>query len=592
MFTEGPPAPVNEPQRLSRIQELCLLESTPDPVFERVVELAARTFKVPIALISILDENRQYFRASFGLPVRETPRRDSFCAYAILADEPFQIPDATSDPRFANNPLVTGDPNIRFYAGVPLTTADGLGLGSVCIIDTKPRPVLDEHELALLRHIAELVMQRILDLRQVAFVDQSTGLFNRVMLEQKIRSIVSTGKGCTVAAVDVIAPHFLNDIVKALGYSFSNELILAMKNRLQALLPRGCSLYKISPTRFAFLLNEDQAEDGPSLYQRILDDLAMPVNSKGIPIQTQAGIGVLPIKHDQAEDEDWLRLVISSADDARDRQLGWQWYDKCLDGAQQRAFTVLSSLAEALQADDQFYLVFQPRINLASGRCESVEALLRWRHPALGHVGPDEFIPLAEKTALIGAITMKVLHAAVAQAAAWQAQGITLKVGINISAIDLESSAFADELASLIEQKRIKADNIELEFTETALINKPQVVREQLSRISALEVDIAIDDFGSGYSNWAYLRDLPATTVKIDRSFMSKLHSDEKNRRLVKAIIELASRLNYLVVAEGIEDAPTLELLQGWGCHEGQGYHIARPMLPEMLASWLSRRGY
>ncbi|MGH1451246.1 MAG: sensor domain-containing phosphodiesterase [Pseudomonadaceae bacterium] len=588
-MTQGPPVADNEPQRLLRIKELCLLESSPDPVFERIVELVAAAFHVPIALISIVDESRQFFRASVGLSIRETPRRDSFCAYAILADAPFQVSDALCDPRFATNPLVTGEPYIRFYAGVPLTTTDGLALGSVCLIDTKPRPALEASELVLLKHFARLVMQRVLDLRNAAFVDQQTGLFNRVMLEQNIRSTVDCGNGCTVVAVDVIPPLFLNDIVKALGYPFADVLIIAVKTRLQALLPPECSLYKISPTRFAFVLDEFQAQNGPVLFQTILDDLASPVHCDGIPIQMQAGIGVVPIQCDQAADQDWLRLVISSADDARDRQIGWQWYDKRLDGAQQRAFRLLSAMTEALHSEDQLYLMFQPRIDLQSGRCESVEALLRWTHPVMGPVGPGEFIPLAEKTALMGAITMRVLHAAVRQAAAWQLQGLNIKVGINISATDLESTAFTEELAALIDQKAIDASCLELEFTETALINKPQAVREQLDKISALGIKIAIDDFGSGYSNWTYLRDLPASTVKIDQTFMHNLRTHKRNRALVQAVIELASRLGYRVVAEGIEDAATLELVQSWGCHAGQGYHIARPMLPDMLADWLAR---
>ncbi|WP_339842605.1 EAL domain-containing protein [uncultured Halopseudomonas sp.] len=215
---------------------------------------------------------------------------------------------------------------------------------------------------------------------------------------------------------------------------------------------------------------------------------------------------------------------------------------------------------------------------------------MRWTHPVLGPIGPGEFIPLAEKTALIGPITMRVLHAAVSQVAAWQSQGLNVKVGINISATDLESSAFVDELAMLLERRRINASSLELEFTETALINKPQAVREQLDRISTLGIKIAIDDFGSGYSNWTYLRELPATTVKIDQTFMYELHTDEKNKPLVQAVIELASRLGYRVVAEGIEDAATLELLQSWGCHAGQGYQIGRPMLPDRLVDWLAGR--
>ena len=589
-MTQGPPVPGNEPQRLDRINELSLLECSSDPVFERIVALAAASFQVPIALISTVEAKRQFFCASVGVDTREVPRINSFCAYTIMADEPFQVPNALLDPRFANNPIVTHEPKVRFYAGVPLTTPDGLGLGSVCVVDSQPRPALTEHELTLLKNLADLVMLRILTLRDAAIVDQQTGLFNRVMLEQKVRSTISTGRSCTVAAVDVIPPLFLNDIVKALGYKFSDDLILTIKMRLQALLPHGCTLYKISPTRFAFLLDEGQTMAAPDLFRSILDDLAVPVNSNGIPIQLQVGIGAVPIHGDKVEDQDWLRLVISSSDDARVRRIGWQWYDKRLDDDQQRAFMLLSAMTGALQSDDQLYLMYQPRIDLTSGQCESVEALLRWTHPVLGPIGPGEFIPLAEKTALIGPITMRVLHAAVNQVAVWQSQGLEVKVGINISATDLESSAFVDELTALIDQKSIHASGLELEFTETALINKPQAVREQLDRISALGIKIAIDDFGSGYSNWTYLRELPATTVKIDQTFMYNLHGDEKNKPLVQAVIELASRLGYRVVAEGIEDAATLELLQSWGCHAGQGYHIARPMLADMLPVWLAGR--
>ncbi|MBX8486680.1 bifunctional diguanylate cyclase/phosphodiesterase [Pseudomonas cichorii] len=584
-MSTGAPLPLNETQRLLRITELCVLENTVDEVFEEIVAMTAEFFQAPIVLISIVDEHRQWFRARVGLKAQETPRDVSFCAYAILSDCSLEVVDATLDERFKDNGLVTGEPGIRYYAGSPLITDDGLGLGTLCVIDTVPREAMSEREALMLKRLAGLVMKRIVDLRRSCFVDQTTGLYNRLRLEEDILLTLKAGKEMRLVAVDMITPEFLNDIVKALGYNFAQDLIVAMRNRLQAMLPSSCPLYKVSPTRFGFQLPGDMPDE--SIYRAILEDLQSPVICHGIPVQLQVGLGIVPLQGGQAEEQDWVRLVISAADDARARQVGWALYEPHMDATQQRSFQLLGSLTSAVHAHDQLRLVYQPRVELASGECTSVEALLRWVHPTLGPIGPAEFIPLAEKTALMRPLSLWVLQTAVEQAASWQRKGFDIRVAINVTPDDLTGPVFTDRVIWLLKKHDISPSLFELEFTESALMQNPTEVRSQLERLRELGMHIAIDDFGTGYSNWNYLRQLPATTVKIDQSLMRNLNVEEADQRLVKALIGLAKKLGYCVVAEGIETEAARKLVKQWGCDEGQGYLIARPMEADALLNWL-----
>ncbi|NWD61644.1 EAL domain-containing protein [Pseudomonas sp. IPO3774] len=581
---EGAPIPPNEIERLKEVAKFCPTDSDSDDVFEKIVEMASAYYNAPIALISIVDKHRQWFRARVGITETQTPREVSFCAYSTLDNALLEVSDATLDARFKDNPLVTGPPHIRYYAGAPLITEDGFTLGSLCIIDTVPRPPMSERDSAMLNDFAELVMMRIQGMRSRNFVDQPTGLFNRLRLEEDIRQALKLENACHVYAVDIISPKFLNDIVKALGYSFAGDLVLAIKSRLQNLLPAQCLLYKISPTRFGFILEENQTTE--HICESILKDFKKPVECHGIPILMQVGIGVLPIHH--SGQQDWLRLLVSAADEARDRKLGWSLYEPQFDAAQQRAFMLLSSLPEAVSCDKQFSLVYQPKVKLPSGSCDSVEALLRWNHPLLGPISPAEFIPLAEKTALIPSVGLWVLNAIIRQAAAWKAQGVRLRIAMNITVSDLESSEFVDAMIDELHRHDLDPADFELEFTESMLMTNPEEVIRQLQRVRQIGIEVAVDDFGTGYSNWAYLKELPATTVKLDQSLISGLGSNQNDKQLVKTLIGLAKGLGYRVVAEGVENQEILDLLIQWGCSEAQGYLIAKPMTATDLETWIS----
>lgn len=568
------------------VSALTCFEGIKDEMFDELIKMTTAHFGVPIALISILEDSRQWFLAQSGLMVGQTPLIDSFCAKAILTNDFFEITDAITDQRFRDNPLVQGDPGIRFYAGYPLVTGDGLPLGMFCIIDTQPRDSLTAAQQAMLKQMAKVVMLRIRDLRDNSYVDTSIGLFNRIKFEKDVEAYRDRDEPLTVIAADMISPAFLNEIVKSLGYPFSAKVMVLLKDKLQGIIGDR-DLYKISPTRFGFMVPGE--DDITGLIEQLSQEIEQPIECSGIPLQPRAGLGMLRLSRDDWH-EDWLRCLISSADHARHKGKGWVYFEPELDRAQVRAFTLLSSLTIAVAREDQFFLEYQPKVDTRTGRMCGVEALLRWRHPELGLISPGEFIPLAEKTPLIRKISVWVARHALEQLVAWKALGHAWPVSINVSAADMADSSFVEHVIGLLRENTIEPHLLELEFTEGALMISPDVTLRNLERIRDCGIHLAIDDFGTGYSNWTYLRTLPATTVKLDQSFMRNACVNAKDRAVVISIIQLAQTIGYKVVAEGVEAAELYELLKEWGCDQIQGYYIARPMAPQALLEWARRR--
>lgn len=576
-----------EAARQMRIDDLRLAEDGDDKIFDLVVKTAAHYFSAPIVLVSILDKQRQWFKAKVGISRTETARKDAFCNYTVQSRQVLEVVDSLQDPRFKANALVLGPPYIRYYAGAPLVTSEGIGLGSLCIIDTKPRRNLTQQELTMLEHLRDILMARISTLRSDSFIDEPSGLYNRTRLQIDVEEHLGADERIMAVAADMQALPFLNDIIKTLGYTFTNDMMMAMRDRFFEELPPDVTLYKISPTRFGFLLLADHRNNAPTLLKRVLHAFKRPLNCKGIPVQCDLALGVLDLGPGDARGQDLLRLIVSAADDARRRKVGIAWHDPILDSAQLRAFKLLSSLAHALQTNTQFWLAFQPKVDVSSGKCSSVEALIRWDHPTLGTISPAEFVPLAETTALIKPLGQWVLGEVVRQQAAWKSEGLNLQVAINVSAEDLHGSEFVAELERLVKTKTVLPGDLSLEFTESAIIQNGDEVRSVLQRISHLGFEMAIDDFGTGYSNWAYLRQLPATTVKLDQSFVKGIEGDDQAKRLLETVITAAKGLGYRTIAEGIETSEQLRLVSNWGCDEIQGYLIAKSMKASSLLSWL-----
>jgi EAL domain-containing protein (putative c-di-GMP-specific phosphodiesterase class I) len=235
----------------------------------------------------------------------------------------------------------------------------------------------------------------------------------------------------------------------------------------------------------------------------------------------------------------------------------------------------------------EFFLCYQPKVAMTSAEVLGVEALIRWQRESEGPVPPEEFIPLAEETKLINPLTLWVLKSALEELVRWQAGGVNLTIAVNLSPRNLEDPELPDQVERLLAQTSVAPERLILEITESAMMSEPRRALEVLTRLHEAGVRLSVDDFGTGYSSLAYLQRLPASELKIDRTFVAAMARDRGNALIVRSTIDLAHGLGLSVVAEGIEDAETWQTLRSLGCDAGQGYYIARPRPGNEVLEWI-----
>jgi EAL domain-containing protein (putative c-di-GMP-specific phosphodiesterase class I) len=248
---------------------------------------------------------------------------------------------------------------------------------------------------------------------------------------------------------------------------------------------------------------------------------------------------------------------------------------------------MIGELRAAIERDE-LILHYQPKVSLRTGRCDRVEALVRWQHPLRGLIPPDDFIPLAEQTGLIKPLTQWVIRAALRQCRAWQDSGLDISVGVNLSMRNLHDPDLVDQISHLLEVTGVRPAFLKLEVTESALMTDPQRALGSLARLRAIGVEIAIDDFGTGHASLSYLKQMPVEEIKLDRSFVRDMCTDKNDYTIVRSTIELAHDLGLRVIAEGVEDQETWDLLVKLGCDLAQGYHMSRPLPAAELRTWLA----
>ncbi|MFQ6332353.1 EAL domain-containing protein [Methylophilus sp. 3sh_L] len=590
-MTDGPGLPFNEGERLKLLGELCLLDSPADNILDSITKVCATVFKVPIALVSLIDEHRQWFKSKYGLAVSETPRDQAFCAYAIHEQEPMVVLNALEDPRFFDNPLVTSAPNIRFYAGAPIVIDGGKCIGTLCIIDSVPRPAFNPEEIQLLVDICAIVKERLKLLSTVGYFDALTQLPNRARFIDDIEAFLHDpihSQPLLGLAIDVCGEEYYCSVVKALGWEYAELMLIAAKEKLKHILS-AYTLYRISSTLFAVNM---EAGKTAMVVQELITTFANTVEHQGIPYRFD--ITISTVSPDQCQDsKEVVRALITSVDLARQRNIEFLPYERSLENSTRQAFNIMMAIPNALISQTELTLHYQPKVDLVTGAVVGVEALIRWQHPEMGNIAPNVFIPLAEKTALMRRITHWVMDKGLRQAAEWQALGHTFSLALNVSAVDLDSDQFLFRLKALIETYNVNPGGIEIEFTESALMTNPMTTLQRLQVLRDMGVSLSIDDFGTGYNNLYFFKMLPATALKIDQSFIHDLQHDPKNLIIVKSLIAMAQAFGFRVVAEGIESEEVCSTLKALGCDDGQGYWIARPMPLAQFETWLhSREGH
>ncbi|MCI0526131.1 MAG: EAL domain-containing protein, partial [Nitrospira sp.] len=273
-------------------------------------------------------------------------------------------------------------------------------------------------------------------------------------------------------------------------------------------------------------------------------------------------------------------------ENARKTKSGFSFYNETGDERRLDRLQVISELRRAIEHED-LLLHYQPKVDFRTGDIQGVEALVRWQHPERGLIPPSEFILLAEQSGLIKPLTSWVRNTALWQCGAWHQQGLDLSMAFNITPSSLQDTAFPDWLAKMIKTYNVPPPLVELEITESALMENPQRAVEVVTRLNAMGVRLSIDDFGTGYSSMAYLTKLPVANIKIDKSFVTNMLADEKDAVVVRCTIDLGHHLGLKVVAEGVENQPIWDQLAALGCDLCQGYFISRPLPAEELVHWL-----
>lgn len=565
------PAEIEE-KRLAAVHALQWLETARDENFDRLCRLAAAHFKVPTVLVSLVEKDRQWFAGRVGFELTQTPIEQSFCRYTIQNAGVMVVNDAHLDPRFVDTALVAKPDGIRFYAGAPLCNQHGEALGSLCLIDTVPRQLLPA-EVAVLEDFAQLVMAQIEQCQLMRYRDPVTRLANLQQFFLDTQNVPSPASH--VRLMVVIRTH---QVSNATHVSVTSNLYLQQKRSTMAQclhrrLDGIAELYQIGDQEFCLQLTcERHRRDELT---RVL--LALVTESF---TDQQITVGLACCDDGEHSAAALLVKAAQAAAVAQARHLQWAAYDEAEDRAQRRALTLLEGLAQSLTSGD-IYLEYQPRFSLLDGRMLSVEALIRWAHPVLGKIWPSEFIPLIEGAGKINTVTRWVIDRALTDLGDWMDKEVRLS--INLSPLDFVECDLTLMLQGTCAKHGVKPARLEVEITEGEWIRADKGVIEQLDRIRTLGVDVAIDDFGAGYSNFAYLHEIPANILKLDKSLVTDLESNPRNRVIARSVLQLANELGYRTVAEGVETFRCMSLIREFGCEEAQGYFLSRPLKLEKL---------
>jgi len=608
LYSWLPPLPDNELQRLAALLDTRLLDTPEQEVFDDLTRLAAAIAEVPIAVVSLIDQDRQWFLSHFGLEARETSRSIAFCAHAILHNEMLEVPDALEDSRFCDNPLVVGAPNIRFYAGVPLTLVSGETLGTLCVIDNKPRHLTPAQRQAL-KTLASSVLSEIELRRRVIFLEQEverrrlaeahilhlatrdplTALPNRATfrdrLDQHLRLATRSKQGLAVLFIDLDRFKPIND---TLGHDVGDDTLVFMAERLSACLRSSDTVARLGGDEFAVVLPEvADSVDALQVADKIVVALSEPVTVRGHALHLGASIGAAIYPAHGESGAELLRHADLAMYQAKKSGGGRTClFAQHLSDRAEETQTLDHDLRNAL-ANRQLLLHFQPQAILGEGRLCGVEALVRWQHPHFGLLSPDHFIPLAEERGLIHELGRQVLDMALAQLKLWDEAGLHIpRIAINVSPSEIRPD-FAETVEAALFRHGVSPRRLELEITESMLTADGISSIALLNRLRSKGVTIAVDDFGVGYSSLGQLRRLPIDSLKVDRSFVREIEHSPHDIAIVRAIVTMAEALGLRTTAEGAEEEGQMTVLEGLGCDCVQGYFVSHPLAAEALADWL-----
>ncbi len=431
----------------------------------------------------------------------------------------------------------------------------------------------EQNNAALLKASSAMLQERPLLLREINLACQEKLLHGQIFL----------------VVINIADTNHYDDIIRIFGYKLADDLLNIRLMDIEFISIRQSS-FRVGLWSVGLVFRAKNPQDYQASLKRLIDVLAKPVICRGIPVNIKAGVGVCDLMKSSGAAEDLLQATYLAGQAGARSPTGWAECNYDLTTGHQRAFTLIADAENSLTTAHEFSLRYQARINLKTGRAPAVEAFLRWRHPSLGTVMPDEFIPLIEMTGLSQQLTSWVLSNALAQLENWHALGFKLQICVKISTKNLEEPDFVLRLEQLLKKHGIASNFLELEFSERRKFTDLEAARTKLRELRELGVNISIDDFGTGANSLGSLENLPANALKLDRRLVHSVVDNARQQVLVKALIHMAHELDMYVVAEGVENQIMLEMLLSWRCDYIEGYLINRPMPADTFIEWFSHR--
>lgn len=717
-----PSALPDEPERLEALAQYGLSSDQPLPSLDPIVQIAAHAFDAPAAAVNMIGREEVFFAASIGIGDCDMRRDVSFCAHAITQDDVLVVEDARLDARFHDNPLVTGNAQIRFYAGVPVRSPDGHALGALCIVDSKPRAIFSREDRARLKDMAKLVSDR-LELRRLQVAgQQGQSRFERIALTSP-HGIISVDHSGSITGMNPAAEYiFGRTVAQSVGQSL-NMLLPAWKadeiaRRLKrpiadvdgpptpeevigrrgdgsdfpieitwstwmegkdanfGLVIRDVSQQRRQEDELFRLANFDQVTSLPNLdlfkerlaeslrgerpaavlsvglagYQDVSDTLgshAWEQVLKQIAGRLQNGVRTTDVVARIASDEfgiciggigDPLRageaaatalsaiaqpLVVEDTEvrldahcgialcpshgsepdylignanlalqEARKQPAGAAFlYRPALRMAAVARRMFDSELHQAVEREE-LQLYYQPQVRVLDGALTGAEALLRWNHPERGVLLPAAFLPALEASSLAAALGSWIIDTACRQAAQWRGELTPdFRMSINLFAAQFRCGKLRSIVNEAMNRYELPGSAIELEITETTVLDDEELFRPLLEGLSEDGIQLAFDDFGTGFASLSLLARYPLTHLKIDKSFIQKAFTSERDQAIVRAITALAHELELKVIAEGVESRRYLEFCREIGCDEAQGFLLGQPVPAQQFSGpWQSRQ--
>ncbi|MFC4640158.1 putative bifunctional diguanylate cyclase/phosphodiesterase [Deinococcus hohokamensis] len=587
-----------EAQRLDALYRYQVLDALPETAFERMTRMVKRVLGANIVIVNFVAARRTWLKSGTGTNIHEMDRDSVCCNETVRLGQPFSVEDLHTDLRFRHDPMVKFE-GARGYAGVPLTTPDGFHIGTFAVYETSPRRFTPD-DLALLQDMAAVVMDQ-LELRlmtlywkqahqrseHVATHDSLTGLPNRLQFHgrarEALREAERLGTAVGVMVLDLDGFKTIND---SLGHEMGDELLLAVGKRLSGLVRADDVVARFGGDEFVVLLPDlREPLQAAQVAQDLQQALSQPFFVNGHVLNVNASVGISVFPNDGQDTAALLRAADTAMYQAKAAGKGrLQFYQDSMAQAAQQKLRLHTQLVRAIEQGG-LQVVYQPQVDLQTGDVVGMEALLRWPQPGGQSVSPEQFIPVAEERGLIVPIGEWVLHEACAQLARWRAQGCPdWRMSVNISGHQWEDPGFFPAVHRVLEDTALLPTQLMLEVTESVLLKDSRGTQQLAAALRALGVQVALDDYGTGFSNLSQLQHLDIGQLKLDRSFVTALSGTARSLAMVRSAVTLSHGLNVPMVGEGIETHAQLEALKALACDVGQGFLLGGPVPAEEFA--------